>query len=92
MLNGFFWIIIGALSGWIGYLATRTSEDGDIRPYIIVGIGGGLAGGISADLLGMSAGSEAIDPGSIFNALIVSAICISIFGVLLNFFGHTSSS
>lgn len=92
MINAIFWIIIGALSGWIGYLATRNSEKDHILPYMMIGMAGGLMGGGLYQILGLSDGSLAVDTGSIFNALIFSALLIAVYVILLNFFGGASSS
>jgi uncharacterized membrane protein YeaQ/YmgE (transglycosylase-associated protein family) len=92
MLNILFWIAIGALSGWIGYLATRTNEPGPIKIYLAVGSIGGLIGGLSAQALGFAESTASIDPTSILNALIASALLIVLFVAFLNFFGNASSS
>lgn len=91
MINVFFWIGIGALSGWIGYLATRPSEKSPVMPYLAIGTVGGLVGGFVFRVFGLSEGSMTIDTGSIFNALLVSAMLVVAYVVFLNFFGKTSS-
>jgi uncharacterized membrane protein YeaQ/YmgE (transglycosylase-associated protein family) len=91
MLNVLFWIIIGAVNGWIGYLATRTVEHGHPRPYIVVGMIGGMVGGMISRLLGMDETEFFIGPSSAFNALIFSALFVSLYVAVLNFFGKASS-
>jgi uncharacterized membrane protein YeaQ/YmgE (transglycosylase-associated protein family) len=86
MFNILFWIIAGALSGWIGYLATRTDQGGQARIYLIVGIAGGLIGGLAANILGISDSSNTIDPNSILNALIASALAIIMYVAGVSFF------
>jgi uncharacterized membrane protein YeaQ/YmgE (transglycosylase-associated protein family) len=92
MINIFFWIFIGALCGWIGYLATRTEQPGPVKAYLLIGTIGGLLGGLMARLLGFAGESGLVDSNSVFNAFITSALFIILFVVLLNFFKSTSSS
>jgi uncharacterized membrane protein YeaQ/YmgE (transglycosylase-associated protein family) len=93
MVNILFWIVVGALSGWIGYLATRSDEAGHPKTYLTIGMIGGLAGGFVARLMGMSdGGSGALDPSSILNALIASALLIALFVVGMYFIGKKTSS
>ena len=92
MIDVIFWIVIGALSGWIGYLGTRTAEGDHILRYLMVGIIGGFLGGVATNSLGLSESVQGISVDSIFNALITSALFIVVFVVFLNFFGNTSSS
>ena len=92
MINVIFWIGTGALCGWIGYLAARSTEEDHIKPYLMVGIAGGLFGGILATTLGFSQNIQRVDPTSIFNAIMVSSLAIALLVIYLVFFGNTSSN
>jgi uncharacterized membrane protein YeaQ/YmgE (transglycosylase-associated protein family) len=92
MANILFWITVGALSGWIGYLATRTDQGGNPRTYLIVGVIGGLMGGLAAKILGFGDSSNALDSSSILNALITSALFIVVYVAGTSFFGNSRTS
>ncbi|HTE21900.1 MAG TPA: GlsB/YeaQ/YmgE family stress response membrane protein [Candidatus Limnocylindria bacterium] len=91
MLNVVFWIVAGALSGWIGRLATRTNENEHLIPYLAVGIAGGLLGGFIAQSLGGGTNSGSLNPESILNALFMSAVVVTGFVAFLSFFRNTHS-
>lgn len=84
------WIGLGALTGWIGSLATRTNDHRATVPYILLGIIGSVCGGIAGRSLGMTAfsGKLAINPNSLMIAWFVAVVSV----VALSFFGRTSSS
>lgn len=84
------WIGLGALTGWIGSLATRTNDHQATFPYVLLGIIGSVCGGIVGRSLGITtlSGKLAINPNSLMIAWFVAVICV----VALSFFGRTSSS
>jgi len=91
MLNVGLWIVVGALSGWIGYLATRTGKAGHLTPCLAVGIIGGVVGGFAAQRLGALKSSGLLEPESILNALLLSAVFMTGYLGFLSTFGKSSS-
>lgn len=85
------WLIIGALSGWIGFAATRVDESlKGIGINIMLGIIGSLVGGIiTTSLLGPDAMIEAGTIGA-FGAF-VSSVLFIVVAAFANFFGKASS-
>lgn len=92
MTNILLWIVFGAMSGWIGYLATRNSESGHLRIFLTVGSIGGLIGGFLARSLGLTSNPGSINTETLFSALMISAVFVTALAVFSNFFGKTSSS
>jgi len=92
MVDILFWIATGVLSGWIGYLASWTKGSDRVRPYLLVGVVGGVLGGTLTHETTATKGMLSLDPTSIFNALIASALMVTIFVVVTSFFGRASSS
>ncbi len=79
------WSVIGVLSGWVGFLASRSHKTKRAQPYLLVGAGGGLVGGTSAEALGLSeTAASPLDPVSAFNALLFSGLFIILYiGIVL---------
>ncbi|PWM46951.1 MAG: GlsB/YeaQ/YmgE family stress response membrane protein [Clostridiales bacterium] len=47
-----YWIVIGAVAGWIASMFTKNNQNMGVLLNIIVGIIGGFVGGIIMNLLG----------------------------------------
>lgn len=76
------WILFGILSGWIGYLATRTEGKTDSRPFILAGILGAVIGGFVTSRLGSGRNGLASDTDSLIYALTASIIFTALFGFI----------
>lgn len=76
------WVLFGMLSGWIGYLATRTEGKTDSRPFITVGIAGAVIGGFVTSRLGNDHNGLASNTDSLIYALTASIIFTALFGYI----------
>lgn len=92
MINTCFWVLIGAISGWIGYLLTRTDKSGPVRTYVSIGVMSGLVGGLLTCILGISETDSGIETFSLYSALVVSGVIVTVFAVFLILYRSTSSS
>ena len=86
MLDFMLWVIFGALSGWIGALATRTAERSHTPLYVTIGVAGALGGGFVTRNLGGQTDALAINANSLLIALMTSVVCI----LAIGFFAKTS--
>ena len=85
MIEFLLWIFFGTLSGWIGYLVTRTSESSYAAPYIITGSLGAIVGGYATRDIG-GGGQYALNPTNLFIALASAVVCVG----FISFFGRVS--
>lgn len=94
MINVVFWLLCGAMCGWIAYLATRTNEAvgqvGHLTFYMVLGTVGGLLGGVIGNNLGRE-NLQGLDPGAVVVSLMLAAIFVTAGGLFLTFFESTSS-
>lgn len=80
------WSAIGILSGWVGFLASRSDRSKKVQSYLLVGVAGAVIGGMTVEALGLSETVSSLDPISAFNALIVSGLFITFYIVIIIFF------
>lgn len=92
MFDAILWTIIGAMTGWIGYLASRGDKPTHIIPYLAVGIIGGILGGVTSRALGLVNSSYAVNPDSVFSALVLAVLFVGLYAVAVIFFGASSKS
>lgn len=76
------WLLLGALSGWIGYLASRTPEKGHISIFLGIGMVGGVVGGAIAEQAELAEIPESIDAASSITALFLSAVVVILYSVI----------
>lgn len=70
------------LSGWIGYLLTRTEEHASNAPFLAIGGGCGIIGGYVTHAIGLAGNGVQLDPTSLLTAVVTAA-----FGVTVAHFG-----
>lgn len=80
MVNLLFWIIFGAIAGWIGSIMAGATDYDGASKNILVGIFGALMGGFFVGLIG----------GKITEFNIYSLI-VAIFGAIVLLFGINSN-
>lgn len=80
------WICFGVLSGWIGYLVTRSHEPRSKVPYLVLGTIGAILGGFVTRNIGVPSDGLVINPTSLLTALLTSMLCV----VVISCFGKTS--
>ncbi|HSD55993.1 MAG TPA: GlsB/YeaQ/YmgE family stress response membrane protein [Candidatus Saccharimonadales bacterium] len=78
----YFWIIFGALIGWIASVLQDKTDAKSIIIHMFIGIAGGLVGGRISYLL--STGAQDFDTGttSIFAAVVCATLVVAIMGRL----------
>lgn len=88
-MNFMIWLLAGSAVGWFGFAILRANEDrGMMISVIIGGIGGVLGGHQLAPFFGAVIDkSNSFDPFSLFIALVVAGICLTIGNVLSNHYG-----
>lgn len=79
MFEFLLWIVFGATSGWIGYIATKTDKTSP-RLYLVVGIASAVISGYLTRMLAPSDGIMALNVNSLFFALVTSIFSIAIVG------------
>lgn len=73
-----FWIIVGAVAGWLASLVARTSERMGCLLNIVVGVVGAVIGGWILDKLGLVAPG-----GRVLSAIVTSFLGATVFLLLL---------
>ncbi|MGH2722551.1 MAG: GlsB/YeaQ/YmgE family stress response membrane protein [Actinomycetota bacterium] len=76
--NLVFWIIVGAVAGWLASLVARTSERMGCLLNIVVGVVGAVIGGWILDKLGLRAPG-----GRILSAIVTSFLGATVFLLVL---------
>jgi uncharacterized membrane protein YeaQ/YmgE (transglycosylase-associated protein family) len=75
MLNIVFWIIGGAIAGWLASIIMRTNKQQGLLTDIVLGIAGAFVGGFVFSLFGTGGGvTGPTNPGSIFVAVVGAVI------------------
>lgn len=92
MIDAILWIIIGAMTGWIAYLATRNDKANNLLIYIIVGVVGGVIGGLMMRSLGLVEELYAVNPDSVFSALVAAVLFVGIYTAAQGFLGTSRRS
>lgn len=79
MREGFvFWIVVGAVSGWLASLVARTSERMGCLLNIVVGVLGAIIGGWILDRLGLQAPG-----GPVLSAIVTAFMGATVFLLVL---------
>ncbi len=84
MIEPFLWLVLGVLSGWIGYLCTRTPRTSSSVPHMVTGVVTALLAGFATRNLGSiaSSGDIAFNVNSLFLAIATSGLCVAVVGIL----------
>jgi len=80
LLNIFIWLVIGGLSGWIGFLITKPHLR-TMGLFVGFGILGGIIGGLLAEAIDIADSKASLDPMSLIFALVLSIFFVFLYVV-----------
>ncbi len=86
MLELFIWIFLGAICGWIGYLAAVGSNK-NLKLYMLIGISSATISGLLTMNLGAISAAQ-INVSSLMVAVFVSSLSVLALGLIDNSHSH----